>query len=251
MLMMAAVAAALFERAGAFTGAGGARWVHGGREVGVARHVMSKCFSTVNFKQELTTMSNDELHAVITEARKQGFLFRLDKFRKKKPAKERKYEWEYKVAFAKTLLRQREIDESVPAEDPEANMVYRDVIAKDFNSETARKSWAFPSEQTGTKQFPPSRVAGTTKMRWIKTFVEEEEKKPSVGRGYTGASAPRPGRAVRTTGATAKQEEGATASLFSAGLPCAFAAAALFAGASRSRRWGLGWRGGRRATGCS
>merc|ERR1719414_1902162 len=60
-------------------------------------------------------MSDEQLHEVITDGRKAVFDHRLDVWRKKQPGVGKRYKAQHRIAVAKTLLKQREIDANAEA----------------------------------------------------------------------------------------------------------------------------------------
>merc|ERR1711972_468524 len=85
------------------------------REVRVARQVSHTGFTKKLWKKGLDEMSDEELHGVIAEGRKAVFNHRLDVWRKKQPGIGGRYKAQHRIAVAKTLLKQREIDANAEA----------------------------------------------------------------------------------------------------------------------------------------
>eukprot|EP00913_Durusdinium_trenchii_P003485 g3227.t1 len=79
-----------------------------GRDLSVGRAVSHSGYAQARYQKEIREMNDEELHDVIAFSRQKLLRFRLEKFRKKKPSAGMKYEWQYKIALAKTFLKERE-----------------------------------------------------------------------------------------------------------------------------------------------
>lgn len=110
------------------------------RDVQVARQVTNRGYPKAPFKLEIEEFNDEELHAHISKARQAIFNHRLDVFRKRKPSKLQRYKWQYQIAVAKTLLKQREI--LARGELPiKADRPYAEVVAESYHRGTARTEW--------------------------------------------------------------------------------------------------------------
>ncbi|CAE7240576.1 Zcchc11 [Symbiodinium sp. CCMP2592] len=91
------------------------------REPKVAQRVSHGGYAHAKYRKELRTMTDEELHETITKARRMTLHHRMEKFRRKQPSAGSLYEWQYKIALAKTFLKQRELAAaaSVEPEDSE------------------------------------------------------------------------------------------------------------------------------------
>jgi ribosomal protein L29 len=123
------------------------------RDVQVARQVTNRGYPKAPFKLEIEEFNDEELHAHISKARQALFNHRLDVFRKRKPSKLQRYKWQYQIAVAKTLLKQREI--LARGELPiEADRPYKEVVAESYNRGTARAEWAARGSSITARRMP-------------------------------------------------------------------------------------------------
>lgn len=91
--------------------------VQGLRVPNVARHVKHSGFSHAIYRNELRDKTDEELHDIIELSRKKKMHHRFQVWRKRKPSQAAKYEWDYKIALAKTFLKQREIAKGADEKD--------------------------------------------------------------------------------------------------------------------------------------
>eukprot|EP00929_Paragymnodinium_shiwhaense_P081276 TRINITY_DN424_c0_g2_i1.p1 TRINITY_DN424_c0_g2~~TRINITY_DN424_c0_g2_i1.p1 ORF type:complete len:246 (+),score=100.41 TRINITY_DN424_c0_g2_i1:98-835(+) len=103
-----------------FVGLTGSQGLHATRDVAVARGVNTCGIICKGGILDLKEKSDDDLHSVIAESKKNLWDYRLQVFRKKKPHRSIKFKNLYKIAMAKTLLSQRKND--LEAKDVEGLM---------------------------------------------------------------------------------------------------------------------------------
>lgn len=91
------------------------------REPKVAQRVSHGGYAHARYRKELRKMTDEELHETIAKSRRMTLHHRMEKFRRKQPSAGSLYEWQYKIALAKTFLKQRELAAaaSVDPEDSE------------------------------------------------------------------------------------------------------------------------------------
>ncbi|CAE8628347.1 unnamed protein product [Polarella glacialis] len=113
----------------------------GQRELHVARQVKHAGFAHAKFRNEVRAMSTDEeLHALIAESRKKIFEHRMEVFRKRSPSRGSRYEWQYKIALAKTFMKERELA-NAPEEVPEERPLFREQMIQDTDLVAAKREW--------------------------------------------------------------------------------------------------------------
>ncbi|CAE7197934.1 Tut4 [Symbiodinium natans] len=88
------------------------------REPKIAQRVSHGGYAHVwaKYREELRSMTDEELYETIAKGRRMTLHHRMEKFRRKAPSAGSLYEWQYKIALAKTFLKQREIAATVPPE---------------------------------------------------------------------------------------------------------------------------------------
>lgn len=122
-----------------------------GRDVSIGRHVSHGGYSHAKFRKEIRQLDDEQLHDMISESRKMMLHHRLEKFRRKKPSAGSKYEWQYKIALAKTFLKERELaamtteEEVAPIEPLSQDFPNRPTLAEERklteDLEMARTEW--------------------------------------------------------------------------------------------------------------
>jgi len=121
-----------------------------GRDVSIGRHVSHGGYSHAKFRKEIRQLDDEQLHDMISESRKMMLHHRLEKFRRKKPSAGSKYEWQYKIALAKTFLKERELaamtteEEVAPIEPLSKDFPNRPTLAEEMKTEDlemARTEW--------------------------------------------------------------------------------------------------------------
>mmetsp|Transcript_30616 Transcript_30616/g.49234 ORF Transcript_30616/g.49234 Transcript_30616/m.49234 type:complete len:293 (+) Transcript_30616:81-959(+) len=142
-----------------------------GRVLSVDRAVSHGGYAHAKFRKEVMQMNDEELHDIIAESRKMMLHFRLEKFRKKRPSAGSKYEWQYKIALAKTFLKERELaamsnDEAFEPEPLSKDYPSRPTLAEEMKQtedlEMAKAEWydigGWGSKPMGSKSDYPRNV---------------------------------------------------------------------------------------------
>lgn len=95
--------------------------LQGARVPNVVRYVKHAGFSHAIYREELRGKTDEELHDIIALSRKKNMHHRFQVWRKKSPSKGSRVEWTYKIALAKTFLKQRELakGEAEEKEEPQ------------------------------------------------------------------------------------------------------------------------------------
>jgi len=170
--------------------AGGAvpsRLLSPGRDVGVARAVNHHGFSRGTVLEDAKPLSDAELHAMIADARKEIMNHRLDVFRKRKPTRKSKYTSQYKIAVAKTLLKERELEkankEAAEAEPAEALKEEEEVFALRMTPDMSKNAYdafhkrpGMPQQNKKNHNFPSTSSHPEDEEKQFAEFLEERKK---------------------------------------------------------------------------
>lgn len=140
-----------------------------GRDLSVGRAVSHSGYAQARYQKEIREMNDEELHDVIAFSRQKLLRFRLEKFRKMKPSAGMKYEWQYKIALAKTFLKEREraalagqeVTTEPLSKDFPARLTLAEQMKQDEDLELAKAEWhdigGWGSRPVGSKvdNYPP------------------------------------------------------------------------------------------------
>jgi len=175
----AAMLATLSSRAQGFAGTPAPA-----RQVSVSMDVRAKFTGQDAIRKEMMTggQTDEELHAVIADQRKNIFEHRMNVFRKRKPMKQAKLKAQYKIALANTILKAREIDQEearAKAAGPQARPMFADTQTTPEENLNAFKAYSWSSggrQQNKRPGMLPSKAPHTEKTLTGKYITSIKDK---------------------------------------------------------------------------
>ncbi|CAJ1459914.1 unnamed protein product [Effrenium voratum] len=163
------------------------------REPSVVRGVSHGGYAHARIREEMRTKSAAELHESIVESRKMMMHHRMEKFRKKRPSAGSKYEWQYRIALAKTFLKQQEL-----ADKKQEPLKIAGEKALDFPERPTLSQWMIENEDLDLARTEWYAVGGHSsrpinqkipfprRVRFEKRFYKKQNGTQYISRNTTG-----------------------------------------------------------------